>query len=1136
MIIKMKKIVLLLLVMALPLTIMAETVEINGIYYNLKGSKAEVTYDYEHPYSGSITIPSRVTYKSYTFIVSIITDYAFQKSKVTSVSIPSTVTSIGEYAFRYCSSLTTVTIGSGVQTIGWAAFDGCTNLTSVNIPNGVTEIDQGTFRDCVNLPSITIPSSVTTISSEAFENCRSLTSISIPSKVSIFCGDAIKDCCGLTSITVDSGNTKYDSRDNCNAIIETATNKLVAGCMTTEIPNSVTSIGYSAFDGCSNLTAITIPDAVTTIGQNAFRGCSSLAAVNIPDNVTSLESYVFYGCSNLDSVTIPGNVTNIWQYAFANCSGLSSLIIPSSVTSIKNTAFSGCTGLESIQVEEGNVVYDSRDGCNAIIEKSTNILMTGCKNTTIPHTVTSIEENAFLNCASLDSIIIPGNVKAIGASAFKGCTGLLSTNIGRGVTSIGDYAFSECTSLAALAFDNSPVVIGKYAFSSCTSLTSLTIPEGVTAIDENAFQNCSELTSITIGDSVKTIAQNAFLNCTNVTDVILGKSVKSIGGNAFYECGKLTTVTVRNPTPPSLYSSAIRSTAYKTLFVPYGTKALYQAASNWKEFGSIVEIDNRTEQYLPITEIPSMSYGDAAYTLPDKTSQELDITWTSGDTDIVNINGNMLTIVNAGTTTITATQAGDSYHYPLTQEFSITVAKASLVVTADDAEKYIGEENPDFVLRYEGFVYDDDESCLTVQPTVVCIANTASGVGTYPITVSGADSPNYEITYVNGTLTVNQPFSSSNTLSVSPAYLHYDEPSSLSICLDNEDTLLAFEFYMQLPEGITIALDEDGYPDAVLSSNRSNRHILEVSDDGNGLYHFLCYSNRNNALKGNSGELLSVNLTCSDDMDPGVYQGLLQTVKFSDEAGNRIVLADTEFEIKVVKLTMGDVNDDGDIDVMDVVAMVNYIMDSTTSQINVLAADIDGDGIVDVMDLVKEVRIIMNKAANTPATSFDLSSNELSLLADEDGALSLGLGDGNRYLAAQFVVKLSHGQRLADVTTDRHHTVSFEPVADDRYIVVSYSTSNSAYADNEDALTLHLEGVGYVALENITLVNEDKQKEVFQNTIPQYTVGIHYNTYSFTQPADIYSVSGMLLKKDATSLDGLRSGVYCINGKKYIIK
>ena len=216
--------------------------------------------------------------------------------KINKVVIKEGVTNIGDQAFQYCSGLTSVTIPISVTNIGESAFYYCSGLTSITIPNSVTNIRYWTFQGCSGLTSITIPNSVTSIGEDAF-----------------------KGCSGLTSIIVEKGNTNYDSRDNCNAIIETKSNTLINGCKNTIIPNSVTGIGNNAFYNCSGLTSITIPNSVTSIGSYTFENCSGLTSITIPNSVTSIGWSAFSGCSSLTSITIPNSVTSIGNSAFEDC-------------------------------------------------------------------------------------------------------------------------------------------------------------------------------------------------------------------------------------------------------------------------------------------------------------------------------------------------------------------------------------------------------------------------------------------------------------------------------------------------------------------------------------------------------------------------------------------------------------------------------------------------------------------------------------------------------------------------------------------------------------------------------------------------------------------------------------------------
>ena len=315
-----------------------------------------------------------------------------------------------------------------------------------------------------------------------------------------------------------------------------------------------------------------------TVTYKELNYSSYTGSVEIPETVT------------YDDITY--SVASIDFAAFSGCSDLKSVTIPNSVISIGVGAFSVCSGLTSIIVDTENTKYDSRNNCNAIIETATNTLISGCKKTTIPNSVTSIGDYAFCYCSGLTSVTIPNSVTAIGEETFSGCTGLTSIEIPNSVTEIGDNAFSDCSNLESVILSDNLTAIGAYSFCKCSNLKSVTIPDKVTYIESGVFDGCSRLSYITIPNSVTSIGEWAFTDCSGLTSITIGKSVTSIEYSAF-NCGDLLKDVycyAENVPSTSDYAFNNKAIANVTLHVPTESINAYQTTEPWSGFGNIVAI------------------------------------------------------------------------------------------------------------------------------------------------------------------------------------------------------------------------------------------------------------------------------------------------------------------------------------------------------------------------------------------------------------------------------------------------------------------------------------------------------------------------------------------------------------------
>ena len=409
----------------------------------------------------SVTIPSGVT---------SIEDNTFSEcTSLSSITLPNTITRIGDFALSNCSTLVSFDMPSRVQSIGKAAFRECRGLTSaIVIPEGVTCIADSAFLLCTHIPSITLPQTITQIGDYAFSNCLALTSITIPKNVTKI-GSFAFNYCYPNAIVVEKGNTHYDSRDNCNAIIETASNKLIKGCCNTTIPNTVTQIEGYAFVDQACPSSITIPKSVVNIGLFSFYDCYNLSSIVVEngnpiydsrDNCNAIietaSNNLMKGCVN---TTIPNTITSIGDYAFYDVFSLGdnpvSIVIPNSVKSIGNAAFRYCTKLVSVALPEG-------------LTSIGHYVFYACydlANINFPNSMTDIGDYAFYRCFPLKSVVIPDNVTSVGNCAFYGCTDLEYLSIGSGVQTFGWNVFENTYDLKTVICKIVEVPVVQFYFS-----------------------------------------------------------------------------------------------------------------------------------------------------------------------------------------------------------------------------------------------------------------------------------------------------------------------------------------------------------------------------------------------------------------------------------------------------------------------------------------------------------------------------------------------------------------------------------------------------------------------------------------------------------------------------------------------
>lgn len=551
---------------------------------------------YKNNISGTVTVPDSVIYNNHTWYVTDVfgpssctglTKVVLPKratyvggfsgcSNLREINLPAGLKSIGSFAD--CVSLTEFIIPDGVTSIGSYAFDGCTGLTEINIPDGVTYIGPSAFagtkfkeiklpsaltyigakafEGCEYLQSIDIPSSVDTIRSRAFANCVRLTELHLPKSLTYTRGDIIDNCYMLTKLTVDPECDIYDSRDSCNAVMESYTDNLVIGCKGTVIPQGTTAIGSYAFSSNHCPDALVLPESLYRIADHAFYG-STLKKITMPASLVTLGQYAFYKCYYLTEVDMPdqAKLARIQNNAFQSCINLESFNVPANVSEIGAEAFASCSKLRTVTFAPGSQL-------------------------------TTIYGSAFEGCG-LTAITLPESLKEFTRSGvFKNCTSLKSVTL-PGVTKTGQYTFSGCTSLEKVNFAEGLTVIDSYTFSECTSLNGdIYFPKSLEKIDSYAFNDCTGLDSIGFYDNDNmTFSYDAFCGCSGLRILTL-PNYGYASNSRIFDCPNLKRVYSYRKLPLTIYSKLFGDLDRSAceLYVPAASVDYYKDASVWKDF------------------------------------------------------------------------------------------------------------------------------------------------------------------------------------------------------------------------------------------------------------------------------------------------------------------------------------------------------------------------------------------------------------------------------------------------------------------------------------------------------------------------------------------------------------------------
>ena len=557
----------------------SQVFEVNNIAYNVISAENKTVEVSSRStlYTGWVTIPSGISYGGSNYSVIAIARRAFYNcQKLTGITMPNTIKSIGAYAFSFCYELQSVQFSQTLESIGELAFYNCSALYSMILPNSVSSIGKEAFNGCESLSGLIIPNSLTSLEANVFYGCSGIETIMIYDATLDINSSTFGGCDNLAEITVDHNNKRYASITG--VLFNKSKSKLIL-CPKRKIKSG----GYS------------IPEGVDSISENAFYECSDMSFVNMPATLISVGRGAFDSCSKLAGINLPNSLVSIGAYAFYNCSALTKINLPTSLEYIGFGAFYRCYNLNEFSIDYENDFFTVIDGVLYNYNAKKLLLFPNMKSSSfiIPDYVDTIGEGAFMDCNNLMEIVLSDSVKHIEDEAFHSCKGLKKVDLSKSMEKIGYGAFAGCISLISLNLPNSLDSIGEWAFQECINLENIRIPSSVEYIGKYAFSMCDKLDSIKWPESATKIYSYTFWLSHGLRTIILPPTITEIENGAFYGCTGLKGISVAAGTPPLAYSETFYDVDKQNciLQVPIGTLDKYKNTDYWKEFYTMNEIE-----------------------------------------------------------------------------------------------------------------------------------------------------------------------------------------------------------------------------------------------------------------------------------------------------------------------------------------------------------------------------------------------------------------------------------------------------------------------------------------------------------------------------------------------------------------
>ena len=933
----------------------------SGYYYVLVDYGGDDDYDIHYnyhisDYSGNISIPSKVTYNGVSY----------------------QVTGIGYHAFENCFSVSSITLPSSIQFIDDYAFHGCTANT-INIPYTVTTIGIGAFKNCSELTSVTLSSSLINIGTEAFRGCEKLEVIDIDaSNLASIGNNAFNKCSKLNKVNLNSIDSwiKCSLENKESSPFSNGADLYIYNVETTSISFPVTSTSISAyvFHGCRNITSVTIPSQVNSIGAGAFMGCDGLFSVILKNTTPPTIAQSSFSYRGNNTLYVPHGSKSLYQAAnywkeFGNIVDISIDDVFTAKTKEGIDMTFKVTSVIPMEVQVG-------DGTNSAIDKTYAGKITIPSSVTIPSpnltfTVSEVGMNAFAACNSMTSVEIPVKIRTIGNRVFYGCESLKEVVLPNSIKTIPENMYLNYTEKPSYgwtsidgAVENIHVPssvnwIGRYSINQCDTVV---IEDGNNKLqlqDRNAkdgywdgvFSGVKKLyvgrntdcSSISSAGQVFTALNSSY---TQLNDVIFGPQVTSAFiGTDFRYCDKVTSVTclAKQPFPsPDFYQ--IPQTA--VLKVPLGSKQYYESATGWSDFNSIEEV---TEVSITMTgsEMIYSSDFDLDFSHVDGLKAYVVGEYNDASSTIILKH---VQIVPAGKGVILKGAEG-IYTVPCTN-VETTLADSFFGTISGKFIRSTQEDNVNFVYDKANHVFK------AVDEFYGCQLSRNEAYLSLPAT-SVSSNRNIRILYSDGRLSINE------------TTVHCGSQFTIPVLFQSESEFGGLQCEVTLPEGVTLS--------KVTKTERlSEAFTLTKSLTSENTYQILLYNIERATFAGTDGALFNLVVDVDENVVVDDYEIQVKNVVASDVDGNETALPDINGVLHVAQFLIGDANNDGKINVTDIMAVASYILKYDVPGFIVAAADVNGDGKINVTDIMGIANIILqpNNANNAPMLQMELRNED----------------------------------------------------------------------------------------------------------------------------------------------------------------